>query len=175
MEYKPTPAAFEWARHDHHRCIADALRVADEVCDAKGARLTPLRRRVLELVWGEHAPVRAYDILDRLRDERSNAAPPTVYRALDFLLEQGLVHRIESLNAYVGCAVSHRGHGAQFLICRDCGRVAELDDDAIARDVEDAAARLGFKVERQTVEVTGLCPACAGKADRTAEEGGNDA
>lgn len=122
-------------------------------------------------MWGGHEPVRAYDILDRLRDERSNAAPPTVYRALDFLLEQGLVHRIESLNAYVGCAVSHRGHCAQFLICRDCGRVAELDDDAIAHDIQDAAARVGFTVERQTIEVTGLCPACSGET----VEAGDDA
>lgn len=177
MEQKRPTAAFEPAfepalRHDHGRCIADALRTADEVCEARGVRLTPLRRLVLELVWSSHAPVRAYDILDHLRDERSNAAPPTVYRALDFLLQQGLVHRIESLNAYVGCALSDRGHGAQFLICRVCGRVAELDDGAIVHDVEDAAARLGFRVEHQTVEVTGLCPACADKLVASGESAG---
>src|SRR5918999_799750 len=103
--------------HDHLSCIGDALDRAAVLCDQRGARLTPLRRRVLELVWRGHEPVGAYDLLAQM----GRAAPPTVYRALDFLIEQGLVHRIESLNAYVGCDRPEAAHASQFLICTDCG------------------------------------------------------
>ena len=153
-------APFPAAGHDHERCVDDALASAEARCGRAGAALTPLRRRVLELVWASHGPVRAYDLLDRLREERRGAAPPTVYRALDFLLAHGLVHRIESLNAYVGCADPDHRHGGQFLICRACGTIAELDDAGIARAVAQRAHALGFGIERQTVEVLGLCPRC---------------
>ena len=146
--------------HAHHQCIDDALRAAEALCARRGLRLTTLRRRVLELVWSRHEPVRAYDILDRLRDERRGAAPPTVYRALDFLMQNGLIHRIESLNAYVGCGAPGESHTGQFLICRDCGSVGELDDPEIARLLARKAAGMGFDVERQTIEITGLCPEC---------------
>ena len=96
---------FDSDGHDHRRCVADALDKAEALCSDRGARLTKLRCRVLELVWNSHAPIGAYDVLRRLSQEHQSAAPPTVYRALDFLLEQGLIHRIESLNAYIGCPV----------------------------------------------------------------------
>lgn len=122
--------------------------------------MTRLRRRVLELVWGSHEPVKAYVILDRLRAEHRGAAPPTVYRALDFLREHGFVHKIESLNSYFGCAEpGHRGAG-QFLICRRCGEVAELDDEKVAALLRQRAADLRFAIERQTIEVAGLCAQC---------------
>ena len=163
--FRPVP-------HAHHQCIDDALSAAETLCARRGLRLTALRRRVLELVWGRHEPVRAYDILDRLgddrlRDEGRGAAPPTVYRALDFLMHNGLIHRIESLNAYVGCGAPSDGHTGQFLICRDCGSVGELDDPEIARLLARKAAGMGFAVERQTIEITGLCPECraAGEDD----------
>jgi Fur family zinc uptake transcriptional regulator len=155
---------FHETRHDHAHCIGEALAAADQLCLDAGVRLTPLRRRVLELVWQSHEPVGAYDLLDRLRHERRRAAPPTVYRALDFLLEQGLIHRIESLNAYVGCGEPHDRHGGQFLICRDCGSVAELNDGDIADTVVSKARRQGFHVQRQTIEILGLCPNCGKKA-----------
>ncbi|MEQ8192898.1 MAG: transcriptional repressor, partial [Rhodospirillales bacterium] len=127
--------------HDHAHCIDEALEAAEQVCLDAGVRLTPLRRRVLEMVWQSHEPVGAYDLLDRLREERRRAAPPTVYRALEFQLEQGLIHRIESLNAYVGCGSPQNRHGGQFLICRDCGSVAELNDIDIADTVMSKARR----------------------------------
>lgn len=157
---------FRRARHDHRRCVDDAIAAAERLCVARGLRFTALRRRVLELVWRSHRPVRAYDVLASLGRAHRGAAPPTVYRALDFLLENGFVHRIESLNAYVGCGEPGEAHAGQFLICRACGSIAELDDPAIARTVVRKAAALGFGAERQTIEVTGLCPAC-----RAAEEG----
>jgi Fur family zinc uptake transcriptional regulator len=141
--------------------VRDALLAAEQVCAREGASLTPLRRRVLELVWGAHAPVRAYDLLESLRGERRRAAPPTIYRALDFLLSVRLIHRIESLNAFVGCADPKHSHGGQFLICDGCGAVAELDDPTIARRVSDRARALGFTPRRQTIEISGRCPDCA--------------
>lgn len=160
----PSPAApshaFKPGGHDHALCIDDALAAAEALCRDQGLRLTVLRRRVLELVWQHHNPVRAYDLLDRLREGRRSAAPPTVYRALDFLMRTGLIHRIESLNAYVGCPEPHASHAAQFLICRDCNAVGELDDPEIADLVARRSAALGFAAQRQTIEVMGLCPAC---------------
>jgi Fur family transcriptional regulator, zinc uptake regulator len=159
MSAAATP--FRSASHDHRSCIGDALDVAAALCARRGVRLTSLRQRVLELVWGGHAPVGAYAILDALRLSHPGAAPPTVYRALDFLIEQGLIHRIESLNAYVGCAHPERPHVSQFLICGRCQAAAELDDPAIARAVLRRAGELGFAVERQTIEIRGCCPRCA--------------
>ena len=145
------PCAFPSPGHDHGRCVADAMAAAQAECARSGGRLTPLRRRVLELIWGGHGPVGAYSLLAALREEGLNAQPPTVYRALDFLLEQGLVHKLQRLNAYVGCCRPGEQHAGQFLICLDCGRAAELNDPAIVATVEAGAARLGFSVTRQTV------------------------
>ena len=145
-----------FAPHDHENCIDIALDRAAALCERRGARLTELRRRVLELVWRGHEPVGAYDLLAQM----GRAAPPTVYRALDFLIEQGLVHRIESLNAYVGCDRPDAAHASQFLICTGCGATAELDDASLAGAVARRAAQLGFAVERQTVELRGRCPRC---------------
>jgi Fur family zinc uptake transcriptional regulator len=176
-------ASFAGARHDHRSCVKTALGTAARLCAERGARLTPLRRRVLELVWRSHAPVGAYDLLPRLSGARGGtakgakggkaragaaAAPPTVYRALEFLLAQGLIHRIESLNAYVGC-MNPEGHpenahggtdGGQFLICSDCGAAAEVHDPRVDRAVARRAEELGFAIRRKTIEVEGLCPPC---------------
>lgn len=147
--------------HDHSRCVAGALAAADRVCRRDGARLTTLRRRVLELVWQSHQPLGAYDILGRLSiEDGRRAAPPTVYRALDFLLEHGLIHRIASQNAFVGCNQPDQAHQGCFLICRQCQTAIELRQPAIDAAIGAAAATVGFAVEGQTVEVTGLCAAC---------------
>jgi len=155
-------SAFRTERHDHETCVGEALDRAAELCARRGARLTDLRREVLELVWAGHEPVGAYDVLDALRRRHPGAVPPTVYRALDFLIAQGLIHRIESRNAYMGCNRPEQPHASQFLICEDCGTTAELDDPAIAQAVKRRAAALGFKAERQTIEVRGRCPRCEG-------------
>ena len=154
---------FTRGRHRHSTCITVALNAAESACRKQGHRLTRVRRRVLELVWGSHEPVKAYDLLELLRGENRRAAPPTVYRALDFLQELGLVHKIESLNAYVGCgAPGHEGAG-QLLICRECGQVAELDDKDIVALISRKSARLGFEITRQTIEVEGRCAGCREK------------
>ncbi len=154
----PTPA------HDHARCVAEALDAAEAVCRACNARLTRLRRRVLEIVLAGHAPVGAYDILDRLQAEDGRrAAPVTVYRALDFLIAQRLVHRLASLNAFIGCVRPAGRHGAQFLICGECRTVAELSDPAIERAIARGAGGAGFAVDAPLVEVEGTCPNCLEK------------
>ena len=146
--------------HDHERCIREALAAAARICAARGAQLTRTRRRVLELVWSSHRAVKAYEILERLGDRDRPAKPPTVYRALDFLIEQGLVHRVDSLNAYVGCARPGKAHQGQLLICSACGIVDELDEAAIGGAIAAAAARNGFTIRQQTVELRGLCGQC---------------
>jgi Fur family zinc uptake transcriptional regulator len=145
--------------HDHAGCVTDALQIAEAVCAQKGARLTDLRRRVLELVWESHRPVGAYDILKALMKEQ-RAAPPTVYRALDFLLEQGLVHRISSLNAYVGCIKPQTPHVGQFLICGTCQESAEILNEKVFDDLRETAMSAGFEVRQQTVEIIGTCRRC---------------
>jgi Fur family zinc uptake transcriptional regulator len=141
---------------------------AEALCRRRGVALTPLRRQVLDLVIAAEKPVGAYVLLDRLKLERPGAAPPTVYRALDFLLENGLIHRIEKLNAFIGCAEAHaheaHGHPHQFLICRRCGSTAEIADHATAHALEAAAKAQGFRPERMVVEIEGLCTGCGGQA-----------
>jgi Fur family zinc uptake transcriptional regulator len=144
-----------------------ALHEAEKACLRRGAQLTPLRRQVLALVLDAEAPVGAYALLDRLKASRPGAAPPTVYRALDFLLEHGLIHKVERLNAYIGCADAGHGlghehdHPHQFLICRRCGATAEIADHAVAHAIEAAARRAGFAIAEATVEIEGTCARCA--------------
>ena len=147
--------------HDHSHCVHSALAEADALCARQGLRLTALRRRVLELVWQSHKPLGAYDILAVLSEEDGRrAAPPTVYRALDFLLENGLVHRIASLNAFTGCNHPTHAQQGQFLICRECHAAIELQHPAISNAVVSAAVEVGFEVEGQTVEIVGICAGC---------------
>ncbi|MBT4932286.1 MAG: transcriptional repressor [Rhodospirillaceae bacterium] len=136
------------------------MQSAVDLCNQRGARLTTLRRRVLELIWKSHKPVGAYELLDILKTERRNAQPPTVYRALDFLLELGLVHRIESLNAFIGCCAPDTTHSSQFLICRDCGAAAEISDNRLDKAIEGLADEAGFSVLHRIIEVAGHCPNC---------------
>ncbi|PWS35803.1 transcriptional repressor [Falsiroseomonas bella] len=149
--------------------VEATLDEAAAACAARGAQLTDLRRQVLRLILAAPHPIGAYALLDQLRAERPGAAPPTVYRALDFLRQQGLVHRVERLNAFVGCtgAEAHHacGHGHdhphQFLICSVCGATAEVCDSRVSEAVASAARAAGFRPVRMTVEVEGRCAACA--------------
>ncbi len=135
---------------------------AEALCARRGARLTKLRRDVLGLILASPEPVGAYALLDRMREQGASLQPPTVYRALDFLMAQGLVHRLERLNAFVGCHDdAPHDHAAQFFLCTACGKAEEVDDPAIAEAVAATAARRGFAPLRATVEVEGLCAGCA--------------
>ena len=152
------PLAFR--SHDHDGCRRAALAAVEESCAARGLRFTPMRRRVLEILLENHSALGAYDVLRRLTDEGSAPQPPVAYRALDFLVENGFAHRIEKMNAYVACAAPGSGHSAAFLICRNCGAVAELDAARAAPMLEASAAGAGFAVDRAVIEIEGLCAAC---------------
>ncbi|SCZ51572.1 Fur family transcriptional regulator [Thiohalomonas denitrificans] len=156
---------FSAGEHDHCICIQDALSRAADVCRHRGARLTAQRQQVLELIWSQHKPIGAYEILEAMQAAGVKAAPPTVYRALDFLLAQGLVHRIESRNAFTGCCTPETRHNGQFLVCSECGMVAELADEGLSEHVRERAERSGFEARHQTIEVSGICPRCRDTAD----------
>ena len=139
--------------------IATALKDAERICDQQGARMTPIRRRVLELLLATDAPAKAYDLLDQLGDEGA-AKPPTIYRALDFLLEMGLAHKIESLNAYVACGHRDHRHSAVFLICASCHAAEELHADATISALEAESAEVDFALRSTVLEVRGICAQC---------------
>jgi Fur family zinc uptake transcriptional regulator len=145
--------------------IDDRLERAAAICAEAGARLTDIRRQVLALILAAGEPVGAYTLLDRLKLDRANAAPVTVYRALEFLLAHGLIHKVERLNAFIGCIDAgphaHHDHAVQFLICRRCGAVTEIEDQGIALALARAAAAAGFHPAQATVEVEGCCARCA--------------
>ena len=146
--------------HDHDRCISTALSRAEYLCRKRGVRLTPLRRQVLEQIWQSHEAVKAYELIHRMSSEDHTVKPPTVYRALDFLLAQGLIHRVESLNGYVGCTDPEHEHHYLLLICRDCGLVIEVENLVIQQALVEQARRQGFELERQVLEGHGRCAHC---------------
>jgi Fur family zinc uptake transcriptional regulator len=153
-------AAFPAPGHDHRQCVAALLAAAERLCAARRVRLTEGRRRVLEILAASHSAVGAYDIIDRLAERGRRPAPVTVYRALDFLIGQGLVHRLASVNAYVACARPYGDHGAQFLICERCGTVAEISSAALDHAIVDGADAAGFDISAPMVEVVGRCDRC---------------
>jgi Fur family zinc uptake transcriptional regulator len=156
---KKTQPCIAFARHDHRRCQKQLISKARQLCEARNLKLTSRRMQVLEILHRSHQPMGAYDILAQLnRIDQQSIAPPIVYRALDFLSTEGLVHRIESRNAFISCV--HPGHrcSAQFLICRDCEKVAELESRDTA--LLDEANNIGFVVDHSVVEITGICAEC---------------
>ncbi|MFW2132737.1 MULTISPECIES: transcriptional repressor [Ectothiorhodospira] len=147
--------------HDHTACIRSAMDSAERLCRERGVRLTPLRKRVLKQIWQSHEAVKAYELIHQLSSHDHTVKPPTVYRALDFLLAQGLVHRIESLNGYVGCIQPEQAHDTLLLICRQCGVVTELADAGVTQALREKASSQGFALDQPIVEGRGLCRQCA--------------
>ncbi len=153
-------AGLAFADHDHAHCAGDTLARAEAVAAARGARLTPVRRRVLEILLEAHRAMGAYEVLDRLAAEGFGHQPPVAYRALEFLVENGLAHRVRRLNAFAACMSPGQEHSPVFLICRSCDAVAEAPTEPVRAALAAAAADLGFTVERATVEALGLCAVC---------------
>ncbi|MGN6381280.1 transcriptional repressor [Dyella sp. KULCS107] len=148
--------------HTHHEGDpAGFVNAVSHASEQRGLRLTPLRKEVLELVAAAGKPVKAYDLLDQLRERHGNAAPPTVYRALDFLLEQGFIHKLESINAFVSCHHPAEAHQVPFLICDVCSSAQEVCDARVAALIESQAASFGFRPQAQTLEVHGVCRHCS--------------
>lgn len=148
-------------QHDHQRCIDTAIGRARSICAQRGVRLTHQREQVLRLIWQSHKPLGAYPLMDMLAEATNRSvAPPTVYRALDFLSEQALIHKIHSLNAFVGCSTAGGDHQSHFLICRRCGVAVECGTTELDSALVRIASSAGFSVDEQSVEIVGLCPAC---------------
>lgn len=158
----PKHAACTDPTHHVHGAAA-YVQAVEAACAERGLRLTPLRAQVLGLVAAAGKPVKAYDLLDLMKSESGSTAPPTVYRALDFLLEQGFIHRLASVNAFVGCHHPQVRHSVPFLICDNCQNAIELEDTRISELLESQARALGFGTRAQTLEVHGLCAECSAK------------
>jgi Fur family zinc uptake transcriptional regulator len=139
----------------------DALHNAHAICIQKGARLTALREQVLMLIWKSHKPLGAYDLIDMLTEvSERRIAPPTVYRALDFLLDLGIIHRINSLNAYIGCLTPSADHPSYFLICTQCQTANECNEPALSQHIDQLGEHQGFTIQKQWLEVLGICKEC---------------
>ncbi|XID74878.1 transcriptional repressor [Alkanindiges sp. WGS2144] len=151
------------ALHGVHdtQTVEQRLAQAAQSCLQSGTRLTPLRREVLELILTANAPVGAYDLLASMkRDGERPPAPPTVYRTLDFLLEQGFIHRLASINAYIPCCHPRAGHQAAFLICQHCQQVRETSASHLMESLDQVAASGAFQAQHAIIEISGLCQHC---------------
>lgn len=154
-------AVFPNPGHDHDRCASDGIARAEAICLVRKERLTPARRRVLEALLASHAPLGAYELIDRLAVRGARPAPITIYRALDFLREQGLAHRIESRNAFIACVHNHdSGDPVVFLICEKCGAVGEAASAAVADTIKTASRAAGFTPKTPVIEISGICAHC---------------
>jgi Fur family transcriptional regulator, zinc uptake regulator len=152
------PIGFE--KHDHSACRWSNITCVEDRCRAEGLQLTPVRRRVLEMLLEEHRALGAYEILDRLRAEGHGSQPPVAYRALDFLVKNGFAHKIEKLNAFIACTHPSTDHSAAFLICRVCSSVAEALTKPAKGNLGLAAKEAGFLIEHTVTEAQGICPNC---------------
>jgi len=163
----PAPGAgqvFPAPGHDHDRCSTDAMAVAEAICQERGQRLTAIRRKVLAVLLSSHKPLGAYEIIDQLAPKGPRPAPITAYRALEFLRENGLVHRIESRNAFIACVHTHAaGELVVFLICENCGAVGEASSDAVTSTLASAARSAGFMPKSPVIEISGICTHCRSK------------
>jgi len=163
----PLPAAGParaFAAHDHIACARQTLARAEAALEGTGARLTPVRRRTLEILLEAHRAMGAYEVLERLAADGFGHQPPVAYRALEFLVEHGLAHRIRRLNAFAGCVFPGTDHAPVFLICRGCDALAEAPSATVRAALDAVAESAGFQVERVSIEALGLCPACAARA-----------
>ncbi|WNO09216.1 Fur family transcriptional regulator [Teredinibacter sp. KSP-S5-2] len=153
------------APHNHEKCIEVALNKAKAHCERSGARLTRLRKEVLKLVWQSHSPLGAYSLIKQLEQtsSRDKVGPPTVYRALDFLVEQGLVYKVRSLNAFIGVS-THNQKKVTFLVCQECGFTEEVTNNSIQQAINLLASQHRFSVNHQVMEILGLCAKCKKKS-----------
>lgn len=147
--------------HDHSQCVHEAMLEAEQLCQQRGVPLTPIRQQVLALIWDSHKAVKAYELLDRLKFHQATAKPITVYRALDFLIEQGLIHRIESLNAFIGCRCPAFQHEQLLLICQQCNEVEERPASQVMQSLSQEINAANFIVHSKAIEIHGICQKCA--------------
>ncbi len=146
--------------HNHSTCVQTALTQAAQLCSERGVQLTEIRKQVLELIWENHQAVKAYDLLERIKPQQSAAKPATIYRALDFLMAQGFIHRVESLNAFIGCCDLKIAHKQLLLICKQCNNVEERHADSVMQALAEELKDANFIAHHQTIEIQGICTNC---------------
>jgi Fur family zinc uptake transcriptional regulator len=146
--------------HDHENCVNKALTTAEHLCTERGVQLTPIRHQVLALIWESHKAVKAYELLDRIKPLKAAAKPATIYRALDFLITQGLIHRVESLNAFIGCRCSDHQHEQLLLICKTCHQVEERTPEKMLKALSTELQNAQFTAHSKAIEIHGICNHC---------------
>lgn len=161
MKQQPEPTPPHEVVHNHERCRQDALLTAAQLCQERGVQLTPVRQQILALIWADHKAVKAYDLLDQLKPLLNAAKPATVYRALDFLIEQGLIHRVESLNAFIGCTCPSHKHEQLLLICSRCNEVEERSAPQVMRSLTSEIKQAHFIAQNKAIEIQGICEKCS--------------
>jgi Fur family zinc uptake transcriptional regulator len=144
----------------HNDELIHLLERADALCRKRGVRLTNQRKTVLRLLSVSDKPLSAYELLDRMRSVVKNPTPPVVYRALEFLLQQGLIHKLETQHSYISCVHPEHPHSSQFLICDNCGQVIEIEDASMSRNLQAISQSMGFHAKRPVVELLGTCKQC---------------
>lgn len=156
--------------HNHAACIQSALNYAQSICDKNAAKLTPIRKQVLTLIWQSHKPLGAYDLIEMVSQSGKRTAPPTIYRALEFLQSLGLIHRLSTLNAFIGCSVQEEHHEGCFLICTECNNVEEMNASDTCAQLKHKVAPSGFTVNQTQIEVSGICAQCSSSQERNKEK-----
>jgi Fur family zinc uptake transcriptional regulator len=146
--------------HNHSTCVQTALNNASQLCTERGVQLTEIRKQVLELIWENHHAVKAYDLLERIKPLQAAAKPATIYRALDFLREQGFIHRVESLNAFIGCCDLKTKHEQLLLICKQCENVEERHADSVMQVLAQELKNANFIAHSKAIEIHGICQNC---------------
>ena len=154
-----SPSSEIFKKHDHALCSTTSMKAFKKHCFENKLQCTPLRLKVLEFLLKDHRPLGAYDILELLRDAGLSSKPPIAYRVLDFLIEQGFVHKIQGLNSFVACAYPGHNHSPAFMICRKCDKVAEVEEKQSGIDLEKASY-IDFKIEEAFIEIKGVCNSC---------------
>ncbi len=145
---------------NHKSCLDEAMKKAVAICQHQGLQFTPLRKKVLQMVWQDHYPTKAYDILGKLNQRGASAKPPTVYRALDFLLKYGMVHKLHSINAFIGCSHPQQHRACYFLICSQCGEVRECCNSSLDQVISNTSSKNKFAFKHITLEINGQCSQC---------------
>jgi Fur family zinc uptake transcriptional regulator len=146
---------------DHHSCIDEAIESADKIIYEKGLRFTDLRKQVFKLIWESHKPVKAYDLLEKIKKNDTSAKPPTIYRTLDFLLKNGLIHRLNSQNSFIGCSHPHKHEDCYFLICEKCHEISECCNNDLNLAIAKTVGLTNFTPANITLEIEGICKECA--------------
>ena len=146
---------------NHKISLDEALKKAEIICNKKGVKLTKLRQKVLTLILKNHGYVKAYDLLNDLKKSDASAKPPTVYRSLDFLMEHGFIHKIQSLNAFVGCSHPDEHEDCYFLICKECKNIEECCSNTVKKVLTSTSGKNNFSPNQVTLEITGICQDCS--------------